>query len=146
MSKLKKEELIQDVLFVLHTWKRHYPHKIRPNRFMRIWENFQQIVARIKKPEINEDWLPTPENINALPEPIRKFIHDIETNCDPAHLVRENLLIKDSCKALALKLEQKIEVDIEMKGRELFGWSAEPRTIKECEDFIRSFIEEVQGK
>lgn len=28
--------------------------------------------------------------------------------------------------------------DIQEKARELFAWSAEPRTITECEDFIRS--------
>ncbi len=60
--------------------------------------------------EKDDDWLPTPENINALPEPIRKFIHDIETNTDPQGLVRENVLIKDTCKMLALKLEEKQEI------------------------------------
>jgi hypothetical protein len=29
-------------------------------------------------------WKPTPENINALPEPIRQYIHDLATVCDPA--------------------------------------------------------------
>ncbi|MYD94131.1 MAG: hypothetical protein F4Y02_10650 [Chloroflexi bacterium] len=37
-----------------------------------------------------EDWTPTADNINRLPEPLRKYIHDVETNCDPAHLVQEN--------------------------------------------------------
>jgi hypothetical protein len=67
----------------------------------------RESVKRIKQFLISNDWLPTPENINALPEPIRKFIHDIETNTDPAHIVRENILIKDTCKLLVIKLEEK---------------------------------------
>lgn len=60
--------------------------------------------------EINDDWLPTPENINALPDPVRKLIHDIETNVDPQGMVRENVLIKDVCKSLLMKLEEKLSV------------------------------------
>ena len=66
---------------------------------------------KLKITRINDDWLPTPENINALPEPVRKFIYDLETNTDPAHIVRENILIKDTCKALVIKLEEKGKVD-----------------------------------
>jgi hypothetical protein len=29
-------------------------------------------------------WLPTSANINALPEGVRNYIHDLETRCDPA--------------------------------------------------------------
>jgi len=31
-------------------------------------------------------------------------------------------------------------MDIQEKARELFAWSATPRTITECEDFIRSIM------
>ena len=67
----------------------------------------RELLLRLEKFEVNDDWLPTPENINALPEPVRKFIHDLETNADPAHIVRENILIKDTCKLLLSKLEEK---------------------------------------
>lgn len=33
---------------------------------------------------VADDWLPTADNVNALPDPVRKYIHDIETRCDPA--------------------------------------------------------------
>ena len=65
------------------------------------------IIYGLLKYKIHNDWLPTPENINSLPEPVRKFICDIETNTDPAHIVRENILIKDTCKMLLIKLEEK---------------------------------------
>lgn len=29
-------------------------------------------------------WTPTPDNINALDEPVRRYIHDLETRCDKA--------------------------------------------------------------
>jgi len=53
-----------------------------------------------------KNWLPTAENINGLPEPIRKFIHDIETNADPAQTVRENTILKDTVAALAKRVEE----------------------------------------
>ena len=34
--------------------------------------------------DIPDDWLPTAANINALPEPLRRYIHDLETRADPA--------------------------------------------------------------
>ena len=42
-----------------------------------------------------DGWTPTPENIKALPEPVRRYIHDIEANCDPAGIVAENTLVRD---------------------------------------------------
>lgn len=66
----------------------------------------RELLLRLEKIEVNDDWLPTPENINALPEPVRKYIRDIETNIDPQGMVRENVLIKDTCRALVIKLEE----------------------------------------
>ena len=65
------------------------------------------IIYGLLKYKIHGDWLPTPENINKLPEPVRKYIYDLETNTDPAHIVRENILIKDTCTALVIKLEER---------------------------------------
>lgn len=49
---------------------------------------------------VGADWLPTTENINALPEPLRLYIAGLETLCDPAGIVRENTLLKDCNKGL----------------------------------------------
>ncbi len=68
------------------------------------------IVYALLKYKIDKYWLPSPENINALPEPVRRLIHLLETNTDPAHIVRENILIKDTCRALLIKLEEKGKV------------------------------------
>lgn len=63
--------------------------------------------ARVKEKinELMETWLPTAENIEALPEPVRKYIAELETNCDPPSMVRENVILKENCKALELKVE-----------------------------------------
>lgn len=69
-------------------------------------------VAHINQPKppelyaIASDWKPTADNINALPEPLRRYIHDIETNCDPAGIIRENILVKDENAMLRSKLAE----------------------------------------
>jgi hypothetical protein len=45
-------------------------------------------------------WTPTSENINGLPEPIRDYIHALETRCDPSGLVLENAMARDLCRQL----------------------------------------------
>ncbi len=37
----------------------------------------------------------TVEEINALPEKLRRYVHDIETICDPAGMVQEIAALKD---------------------------------------------------
>lgn len=51
------------------------------------------------------DWLPTADNINRLPDPLRQYIHDIETNADPAGMVAENTILKDQVQQLLAKIE-----------------------------------------
>lgn len=55
-------------------------------------------------------WKPTAENINKLPEPVRRFIHDLQTVCDPAGDVQmiyrlkvENAELRYECERLARK-------------------------------------------
>ncbi len=54
---------------------------------------------------VPDNWLPTAENINALPSPIRSYICDLETRCDPAGIVRENVLTKDENRQLRAYIE-----------------------------------------
>lgn len=55
---------------------------------------------------IPDNWLATSENINALPRPLRKYIHDLHTNCDPAGMVRENVLLRERVAQLERMLEE----------------------------------------
>lgn len=45
--------------------------------------------------ECSDDWVPTPDAINALPAPLRRHIAQIETLCDPSGMVREIAQLKD---------------------------------------------------
>lgn len=49
---------------------------------------------------IPSDWTPTTPNINALPDPIRHYIHQLETRTDPAGDVRRIAELKDQNAAL----------------------------------------------
>ncbi len=40
--------------------------------------------------DIPNSWTPTAENISALPKPLRRYIHDLQTDVDPAATMREN--------------------------------------------------------
>lgn len=51
-------------------------------------------------PPVQGGGLPTTEDINALPEPVRRYIAALETMCDPAGLVRENAQLKDTNRGL----------------------------------------------
>jgi hypothetical protein len=51
-----------------------------------------------------ERWLPDPEHINALPQPIRSYIHDLVANIDPAGIVAENAVLRDTVAALEARL------------------------------------------
>lgn len=42
----------------------------------------------------------TPEEINALPDRVRQYIHDLETNADPAGTIQDNALLKDQTREL----------------------------------------------
>ncbi len=58
-------------------------------------------------PGIDPTWLPTAENINALPKPLYDYIAGLETNADPPSMVADNIILRDTIKALEIKLEEK---------------------------------------
>lgn len=65
---------------------------------------------------VGGDWLPTAENINALPEPLRLYIAGLETLCDPAGIVRENTLLKDSNKGLQAMYRKAVDAGVAPTG------------------------------
>lgn len=46
------------------------------------------------------------ENINVMPGPLRRYIHDLETVCDPADDVRELFMLKTENKMLQPECER----------------------------------------
>lgn len=55
---------------------------------------------------IDPDWTPTPENINALPDPLRKFIHALSTDCDQQGTIRENYRLRQENAMLRFECER----------------------------------------
>ncbi len=60
---------------------------------------------------------PTPEGVNALPEPLRQYIHDLETRCDPAGDVQRIAFLRQeneglrNVMALAMEWERAFRLD-----------------------------------
>lgn len=52
------------------------------------------------------DWRPTPENINALPEPLRQYVAALETRADPSGEFRELIQARDTIKALEARVAE----------------------------------------
>lgn len=46
------------------------------------------------------------QNINSLPEPLRRYIHDLETVCDPAGDVAERFRLREESKLLRRECER----------------------------------------
>ena len=66
---------------------------------------------RTKPGDYWHGWLPDPEHFNALPQPLRDYIRDLETRADPAGDVAQIAFLKETVEALVIKvreLEQEI--------------------------------------
>ncbi len=48
------------------------------------------------------EWLPTAENINALPSGVRQYIHDLTAVGDISFIVHENVFMRDQVLGLSL--------------------------------------------
>ena len=93
--------------------------------------------------KIPADWTPTADNINALPGPVRQYIHGLETMADPAGLVQDNALLKDQTRQLdamiaRLKKEHDMSnasnstgVDDKCKTTVIFGYKVELELFEE---------------
>jgi len=68
-------------------------------------QSFDDEVENYRIVQMLETFTPTSENINKLPEPLKRFIMELETRCDPAGDVSKLILQKDTIKALELKIE-----------------------------------------
>ena len=67
-------------------------------------------------------WTPTPDNVNALSPPLRQYIHNLETRCDPAGDVRDLIILQDRARDLETLLARESKVLAE--ARELLAESA----------------------
>jgi hypothetical protein len=65
------------------------------------------------KPSRTASIYPTADEINALPEKFRKYIHDIETRCDKSGDVQTIALLREDRDALQRRVEE-LEAQIEL--------------------------------
>ena len=57
-----------------------------------------------------DNWKPTPDNINSLPEKVKNYVCGLETLCDPAGIVAENMLLKDEMEILRAAIEKEVSL------------------------------------
>lgn len=134
--------LMKKLLKCLESWFASY--RMHPGLTVEIDEERQAYTQLKEIVEIVLNFTPTAEYINALPESIRNFIHDIETNCDPSGIIRENVLLKDTIEALRIKIQQKPRVtrkDIFNFRINLFTIEMEYGNYDEFDDFSSDEIE-----
>lgn len=62
-------------------------------------------------------FIPTPENVNALPEPLRRYIHDLQTDCDPSGTIRENVIARETITSLEILLTESREIATKYEDR-----------------------------
>lgn len=71
-----------------------------------------------------ENWLPTAANINALPEPVRSYIHQLETSTiDPAGDTAKRVLGEDTIQQLSAALVEEQLAHQETRGT-VAAWKA----------------------
>jgi hypothetical protein len=81
-------------------------HALMPSVVRFMLQAFLEIDAREPPFTGGEGWLPTAENVNALPEGVRRYVHDLETRCDPAHDVQKMALQADTIRGLDAKVRE----------------------------------------
>jgi hypothetical protein len=62
--------------------------------------------AESQQPSRTASIYPTPEEINALPEKVRRYIHDLVTRCDKSRDVQTISLLHEDRDALAREVEE----------------------------------------
>ena len=65
------------------------------------------------KPSRTASIYPTADEINALPEKFRRYIHDLETRCDKSGDVQTIALLREDRDALQRRVEE-LEAQIEL--------------------------------
>src|SRR5215467_2321062 len=72
-----------DIMRALGSYPSPVVHTLMPSVVRFMLHSFLEIDAAEPPFAGIEGWPPTTENINALPEGIRRFVHDLQTRCDP---------------------------------------------------------------
>jgi len=65
--------------------------------------------------EVEADWVPTPEAVNALPSSLRDYIVGLETRCDPASEISQIACLRENERALVVRVANLEEAEREYK-------------------------------
>jgi predicted GTPase len=80
--------------------------------------------------DIPDEWIPNAANINALPDPLREYIHHLHTIADPQLMVQQNWELRDLVAALEaiLQRERRETAKARRKARSARrrAWTAQP--------------------
>ena len=105
---MKRENLVKWLeYFYTKDVERIPNHGTATDAYKEIWVILKKEVT---EEMISKDWLPTAKNINALPEPVRDYIDKMQINADPPSMVADNIILRDTVKALEIKLEERERV------------------------------------
>src|SRR5262247_2432234 len=100
-----------DIMRPLASYPSSVVHALMPSVLRFMLHEFLAIDATEAAIAGGAGWLPTPENVNALPDGIRSFVHDLQTRCDPAGDVQKMALQADTIRGLDAKVRE-LEADL----------------------------------
>src|SRR5215475_5945544 len=100
-----------DIMRPLASYPSSVVHALMPSVVRFMLHEFLAIDATEAAVAGGEGWLPTAANVNALPEGIRRYVHDLETRCDPAGDVQKMALQADTIRGLDAKV-RKLEAEL----------------------------------
>jgi len=110
-----------DIMRPLASYPSAAVHALMPSVVRFMLQAFLEIDATEAAVAGGEGWLPTAENVNALPEGIRRYIYDLQTRCDPAHDVQKMALQAATIRGLDAKVRE-LEAELaSMQRREERG-------------------------
>ena len=95
-----------DIMRPLASYPSPVVHALMPSVVRFMLQAFLEIDATEAALAGGEGWLPTAENVNALPEGIRRYVHDLQTRCDPADDVQKMALQVDTIRGLDAKVRE----------------------------------------
>jgi len=91
---------------------------------------------------ISDDWKPTVSTINALPAPLRKYIHDVERLWDPAGIAQEIAALRDQVDQLCAWLRKNVP-EPQCPDARLVSLNAQLRVdLRAAESRIKNLIED----
>ena len=95
-----------DIMRPLASYPSSAVHALMPSVVRLMLQAFLEIDATEVTVAGGEGWLPTTANVNALPEGIRRYVHELERRYDPAHDAQKISLQADTIRGLDDKVRE----------------------------------------